>query len=166
MQSGTWKLSELVKIAPRIPLKTCDFFIWWRRRIWLCSLYHKMFPYCNVVVISSVSHCSCVIIYVPRPRMISGLPNIAIKMQHRSWILCVFWIFFLAFSSIPHFLAWQHAVLSREQLHLSGGVCINENYPLAKKGNLTWALLWAWSSSKCSLCPHAAGKMLQGTAWV
>ena len=73
------------------------------------------FPYCNVGIVSSVSYCSCVVIHrttqfmyhdtihdticVSRPKMTSGLPNTAITMQHRCWVLCGFWFFFLAFSA-------------------------------------------------------------------
>lgn len=109
-----------------------------------------------MVIVSFVSHCSCVIIHVPTPQMTSGLPNTAIKMQHRSWGL-YFLNVFPDFQQHPHFLAWQHVVLSRAQPRLSGSACVDVLYP-PTKGNLTSALLWAWSSSKRPQCPHTAGE--------
>lgn len=117
------------------------------RKVWLCSLSHKMFPYCNMVIVFSVSHCSYAIIQVSRPKMTWVLPNIAIKMQQRSCVLSVFRILFPVLSCTH--LPWRNTELSRKQLHPSGDVGVNKNYPLAKKG-------MSLELEQCSQCSQAA----------
>lgn len=106
-----------------------------------------------MVIVSSVSHCSCAIIHVSRPKMTWVLPNIAIKMQHRSCVLSVSQILSPALSCTH--VPWRDNTWS-----WAGSSSI-----LLEVLVLTKIILWhrresqqgfALGFRQCSQCPQAA----------
>lgn len=107
-----------------------------------------------MVIVSSASHCSCAIIHVSRPKMTWVLPNIAIKMQHRSCVLSVFPILFPA-------LSCTHIPWRDNTWHWAGSSSI-----LLEVLVLTKNILWqrreshqgcALEFKQCPQCLQAAG---------
>lgn len=126
------------------------------RKVWLCSLSHKMFPYCNMVIVSSVSHCSYAIIQVSRPKMTWVLPNIAIKMQQRSCVLSIFWII-SQFSAAPTFsgvtLSWAGSSSILLEVLVSTKIILWQRREC----------LWSWSSVPSA--HRQLKKMLHAQLW-